>query len=71
MQAERGLGYGCRCLSASWRSHLWHSCFKRDLHEADGFSRFLPTAKAAGYASTAPTRLTPSGIADFVSQIEF
>ena len=67
----RGLGYGCRCLSASWRSHLWHSCFKRDLHEADGFSRFLPTAKAAGYASTAPTGLTPSGIADFVSQIEF
>ena len=34
------------------------ACFKRDLHEADGFSRFLPTAKAAGYASTAPTGLT-------------
>ena len=50
---------------------MWHSCFKRDLHEADVFYRFLPTAKAAGYASTTPTGLAPSGIADFVSQIEF
>ena len=36
-----------------------------------GYGCPSPTAKAAGYASTAPTGLTPSGIADFVSQIEF
>jgi len=32
----------------------------RDLHEADFFVRHLPTAKAAGYASTAPTGLASS-----------
>ena len=38
-------------------SHLWHSCFKRGIYEADDFVSCLPTAKAVGYASTAPMGL--------------
>ena len=45
---------------------MWPSCFKRDLHEADFFLSYRPTAKAAGYASTAPT-----GLALFIVQKEF
>lgn len=36
------------------------SCFKRDLYEADAIARLLPTAKAVGYAATAPTGLISS-----------
>ena len=38
-------------------SELWHSRFKRGIYEADDFVSCLPTAKAVGYASTAPTGL--------------
>ena len=51
--------------TASWRSHLWHSRFKRDLHEADAFVCLLPTAKAVGYASTTPTGLVSSAAAHY------
>ena len=39
-----------------------HLC---DLHEADSFFSHLPTAKAVGYASTAPTGLAPSTAAHY------
>ena len=35
-------------------------CFKHDLYEADAIAQPLPTAKAVGYAATAPTGLTAS-----------
>ena len=40
--------------------------FKCDLHEADAFTWHLPTAKAVGYAPTAPT-----GLASFASALTF
>ena len=38
-------------------------CYGCDLHEADSFVRYLPTAKAAGYSATAPTGLASSSAA--------
>ena len=63
---KRGFGWDSPNLNtASWRSHPSHSCFKRDLHEADSFVRHLPTAKAAGYSATAPTGLASSAAAHY------
>ena len=38
-----------------------------DPHEADYFASHLPTAKAAGYASTAPTGLASSAAAYYTT----
>ena len=47
-------------------SELWHSRFKRGIYEADDFVSCLPTAKAVGYASTAPTGLNRRHIASHI-----
>ena len=44
-------------LKNSKHLQIVQSCFKRDLYEADAIARLLPTAKAVGYAATAPTGL--------------
>lgn len=47
-------------LKNSKHLQIVQSCFKRDLYEADAIARLLPTAKAVGYAATAPTGLISS-----------
>ena len=49
---------------------LWHSRFKRGIYEADDFVSCLPTAKAVGYASTAPTGLNRRHIASHIHKRE-
>ena len=56
-------GYG---LLVMGMSELWHSRFKRGIYEADDFVSCLPTAKAVGYASTAPTGLNRRHIASHI-----
>ena len=51
-------------------SELWHSRFKRGIYEADDFVSCLPTAKAVGYASTAPTGLNRRHIASHIRKRE-
>ena len=51
-------------------SELWHSRFKRGIYEADDFVSCLPTAKAVGYASTAPTGLNRRHIASHIHKRE-
>ena len=47
-----------------------HSRFKRGIYEADDFVSCLPTAKAVGYASTAPTGLNRRHIASHIRKRE-
>ena len=49
---------------------MWHSRFKRGIYEADDFVSCLPTAKAVGYASTAPTGLNRRHIASHIHKRE-
>lgn len=51
-------------LKNSKHLQIVQSCFKRDLYEADAIARLLPTAKAVGYAATAPTGLAKMPAAD-------
>ena len=51
-------------LKNSKHLQIVQSCFKRDLYEADAIARLLPTAKAVGYAATAPTGLASLSAAD-------
>ena len=51
-------------------SELSHSRFKRGIYEADDFVSCLPTAKAVGYASTAPTGLNRRHIASHIRKRE-
>ena len=47
-----------------------HSRFKRGIYEADVIVSCLPTAKAVGYASTAPTGLNRRHIASHIHKRE-
>ena len=51
-------------------SELSHSRFKRGIYEADDFVSCLPTAKAVGYASTAPKGLNRRHIASHIHKRE-
>ena len=51
-------------------SELWHNRFKRGIYEADDFVSCLPTAKAVGYASTAPMGLNRRHIASHIHKRE-
>ena len=51
-------------------SELSHSRFKRGIYEADDFVSCLPTAKAVGYASTAPMGLNRRHIASYIHKRE-
>ena len=51
-------------------SELSHSRFKRGIYEADDFVSCLPTAKAVGYASTAPMGLNRRHIASHIRKRE-
>ena len=58
------------CRRVRGMSELWHSRFKRGIYEADDFVSCLPTAKAVGYASTAPTGLNRRHIASHIRKRE-